>query len=97
MYLVKFKAFMHMYKTKTDIGVENPDTQKLIFFCIKCTEYGHIRHNFSFSKTMGKKTSCVFIVLKEGSGGGLIDSHPTISTEKVNTTCKTLLFIMFIN
>lgn len=45
-----------------------------------------------------KKTSCVFIVFKEGSGGGgLIDSHPTISTEKVNTTCKTLLFIMFIN
>lgn len=42
-----------------------------------------------------KKTSCVFIVFKEG--GGLIDSHPTISTEKVNTTCKTLLFIMFIN
>lgn len=35
MYLVKFKAFMHMYKTKTDIGVENPDTQKIDIFLYK--------------------------------------------------------------
>lgn len=53
---------------------------------------------FLSPKQWGKKPVVYLLFLRRGlGGGGLIDSHPTISTEKVNTTCKTLLFIMFIN
>lgn len=52
---------------------------------------------FLSPKQWEKKPVVYLLFLRRGVGGELIDSHPTISTEKVNNTCKTLLFIMFIN